>query len=133
MATEFKLSYTANEINERLGKVDEIDALKQNAFSGNYNDLKNAPNISEDGSGELYIVDKNGNIIFCVDKNGVSSTAFTSNGEDIVGKISSHTGNTSVHITSSEKQKLASIPNNISSLIDTKINEAIGNVIAASY
>ena len=25
---EYKLSYTANEINEKLGKVDEIDSLK---------------------------------------------------------------------------------------------------------
>ena len=28
MATEYKLSYTASDINERLGKVDEIDSLK---------------------------------------------------------------------------------------------------------
>ena len=28
MATEYKLSYTASEINEKLGKVNEIDSLK---------------------------------------------------------------------------------------------------------
>ena len=66
MATEYKLSYTASEIDERLGKVDEIDSLKQNLFSGDYNDLKNAPNIIENGDGELFIAGQNGNVIFCV-------------------------------------------------------------------
>lgn len=33
-------------------------------FSGDYNDLENAPDISEDDSGDLVIADKDGNIIF---------------------------------------------------------------------
>ena len=72
MATEYRLSYTADDINKRLGKIDNLaekneipnalsdltqdsthrvvtDAEKQfwdakSSFSGNYNDLTNFPN-----------------------------------------------------------------------------------------
>ena len=46
--------------------ADEVGALSKNTplFSGDYNDLENAPDISEDDSGDLVIADKNGNIIF---------------------------------------------------------------------
>lgn len=51
-----KPSYTA----------DEVGALPKNTllFSGDYNDLTNAPDINEDNSGDLIVADENGNIIF---------------------------------------------------------------------
>ena len=107
MATEYKLSYTASEIDERLGKVDEIDSLKQNLFSGDYNDLKNAPNIIENGDGELFIADQNGNVIFCVNATGVNSVGISVNGADILSIINSKVNET--------------------------INSAIGSAIAAEY
>lgn len=46
----------------------------QEHFSGDYNDLKNAPNISEDNSGEINVTDEAGNIILKVDSEGLHST-----------------------------------------------------------
>jgi hypothetical protein len=50
-------------------------------FSGDYNDLTNAPDISEDGSGNMIIADESGNIIFKADAEGIHTTAVTINGE----------------------------------------------------
>lgn len=46
-------------------------------FSGDYNDLTNKPNISDDGSGEFVIADENGNKIFQVDGDGITTTKVT--------------------------------------------------------
>lgn len=43
-------------------------------FSGNYNDLEDAPSIEEDDTGTLVIADSDGNIIFLSDSNGVATT-----------------------------------------------------------
>ena len=50
-------------------------------FSGDYNDLINAPNITEDDGDNLVIVDESGNIIFKADTEGMHTTALTLNGE----------------------------------------------------
>ena len=50
-------------------------------FSGDYNDLTNAPNISEDDSGNIVIADETGNIIFKADAEGVHTTAISINGD----------------------------------------------------
>lgn len=50
-------------------------------FSGDYNDLTNAPDISEDGSGTMVIADESGNIIFKADADGIHTTAVSLNGE----------------------------------------------------
>lgn len=50
-------------------------------FSGDYNDLTNAPDISEDGSGNMIIADESGNIIFKADADGIHTTAVSLNGE----------------------------------------------------
>lgn len=50
-------------------------------FSGDYNDLTNAPNISEDESGNMIIADESGNIIFKADSDGIHTTAVSLNGE----------------------------------------------------
>lgn len=57
------------------------------SFSGDYNDLENAPNIAEDGAGNMVVADENGNVIFKADATGIHSTALTLNGEDISNKI----------------------------------------------
>ena len=43
-------------------------------FSGNYNDLEDAPDISDDGTGQLKFVDEAGNIIMQLDDQGLHST-----------------------------------------------------------
>ena len=50
-------------------------------FSGDYNDLTNAPNISEDESGNMVVADESGNIIFKADADGIHTTAVSLNGE----------------------------------------------------
>lgn len=70
-----KPTYTAAEV----GALPDTTPL----FSGDYNDLDNAPNITEDSAGDLIILDKSGNIIFKVDANGIHATAATINDEAI--------------------------------------------------
>jgi hypothetical protein len=49
-------------------------------FSGDYNDLTNAP-IVEDNSGDMVVADESGNIIFRVDKAGAHTTSMTLDGK----------------------------------------------------
>ena len=68
--------------NQELGKVkelvgttsveDQIEEALDNfeTFSGDYNDLINAPDIAEDGSGDMAVADKDGNVAFKVDSEG---------------------------------------------------------------
>ena len=46
-------------------------------FSGDYNDLENAPDITEDASNNLVITDPSGNIILRSDSNGFETTQMT--------------------------------------------------------
>ena len=55
-------------------------------FSGDYNDLINAPNITEDDSGNMVITDDSGNIIFKVDSDGIHTTSLSLNGETAATK-----------------------------------------------
>ena len=52
----------------------------------NYNDLKNAPDISEDSSGDLIIADKDGNIIFRSNGDGFETVNLTVQNITINGK-----------------------------------------------
>ena len=81
-----KPSYTADEV----GALPNTTPL----FSGDYNDLTNAPDISEDGSGDLIIADANGNVIFRSNGNGfetvnLSVENLTINGTSIQEMINS--------------------------------------------
>lgn len=71
-----------DETNQQLGAVKELvgttsvesqieEALDNfETFSGNYEDLVNAPDIAEDGSGDMAVADKDGNVAFKVDSEG---------------------------------------------------------------
>ena len=84
----------ANEIssiNDRIGYKSVSEQIssaiaKQPHFSGDYNDLINAPNILEDGAGTMIITDDSGNIIFKADANGMHTTALSLNGEGVATK-----------------------------------------------
>ena len=67
--------------NEHVGNNDihvteeqKIRWTNKSDFSGDYNDLKNAPDIKDDGLGDLKFVDELGNIIFQIDENGIHTT-----------------------------------------------------------
>lgn len=84
-------------------------------FSGDYNDLTNAPNIAEDDSGSMIIADESGNIIFKADDEGMHTTALSLNGEaaatekyvddaiaeiptpDVSGQINAHNTSETAH------------------------------------
>lgn len=80
-------------INNRVGNTSVATQIsnaidKIPIFSGDYNDLTNAPNIFEDGSGNMIITDESGNIVASIDASGISATAvmaqnITINGLDI--------------------------------------------------
>ena len=77
-------------------------------FSGDYNDLINAPDIKEDGSGEVVYTDENGNIIAKIGENGLETTqvianAIVTNGIDLGYTLSSHVSDTDAHITADER------------------------------
>lgn len=71
-------STTDAHINNEAIHLSDTDKDRWNAksdFSGNYSDLKNAPNIQSDESeNELVISDSSGNIIMRVDANGLNTT-----------------------------------------------------------
>lgn len=56
-------------------------------FSGNYNDLEDAPNIVEDGTGTLKIMDQNDNIIMEIGKDGLNVAKLTVNGTGDVATV----------------------------------------------
>lgn len=55
-------------------------------FSGDFNDLNNKPNITDDGSGELVLNDNNGNVIMKVDADGVTTTNVNTKTINLDGK-----------------------------------------------
>lgn len=74
------------DINSRVGDTPVVTQIseaiaKQPQFSGNYNDLTNAPDIYEDGFGNMVIVDESDNIIFSVDAEGAHTTNLTLDGK----------------------------------------------------
>ena len=73
-------------INDRVGDIPVATQIstaidKVPTFSGDYNDLTNAPDITEDGSGNMIIADESGNIIFKADAEGIHTTVVSLNGE----------------------------------------------------
>ncbi len=83
------LSNHINDNNIHVTLDDKNTWNSKSNFSGNYNDLENAPSITEDDTSNLTVADENGNIIFKANVSGIHSTALTLNGEDISGKINS--------------------------------------------
>lgn len=78
----------AKEATKPTYTADEVGALSKNTplFSGDYNDLEHAPDISEDNSGALIIADENGNIIFRTNGDGVETVNLTVQNITINGK-----------------------------------------------
>ena len=85
-----------DETNQQLGAVKELvgttsvesqieEALDNfETFSGDYEDLINAPDIAEDGSGDMAVADKDGNIAFKVDSEGRTHvTSLAIDGENL--------------------------------------------------
>lgn len=143
-----------NHIDNKVVHITASERSTWNAksdFSGNYNDLIDTPNILDDDSDNFAIADKSGNIVFKVDKNGVSTTAVSVNGENIIDiidnvdeKLDNHIEDKVAHITNIERTKwneksdfsgdyndLTNKPNLIDDNSDNlTIADKAGNVIA---
>lgn len=91
-----------DETNQQLGAVKELvgttsvesqieEALDNfETFSGDYEDLFNAPDIAEDGSGDMAIADKDGNVAFKVDSEGRTHvTSLAVGGENLESVLES--------------------------------------------
>lgn len=84
-----QIDYIVDELlgGEKVSDTVDKAIASQKHFSGDYNDLTNAPNISEDGSGDMVIADESGNIIFKVDEEGVHTTDVEVDGTSLAAKI----------------------------------------------
>lgn len=98
------------DINSRVGNASVASQIsnaisQQPHFSGDYNDLINAPNIMEDDNGEMVITDDVGNIIFKINEDGIHTTDVTLNGESVIDKLSSFREHidSDIHVTLSDK------------------------------
>ena len=76
-------------------------------FSGNYQDLRNAPDIVEDESGELNIADESGNVIVKVSGNGLETTEVQAQGIQLANTLINHISDNTekLHVYSTEKEK----------------------------
>lgn len=96
-------------------------------FTGSYNDLTNKPIVDgtatiesiETTQSSFYVQDENGNTIALIDNQGVHSIDFYANGEsvkqhmsssidqlnDLSGSLDTHKANSTIHITSDEREK----------------------------
>ena len=77
----------SNSINPVQNKVIANAINNIPRFSGDYNDLTNAPNIAEDDSGNMVISDESGNVIFKVDADGTHSTSMSLNGYPVATQL----------------------------------------------
>ena len=101
-----------NHINDNKKHVSQSEKEYWNSksdFDGDYNNLTNAPQITEDESGNIVYVDEQNNIIAKIDTNGFETTTviadkFIADGQDIVEKINIHENNKNIHVSNSEKE-----------------------------
>ena len=69
-------------IAEEIEKINANISNSNQNFSGEYSDIKNAPAIEDDASGDFIITDQEGNIITLIDNSGINTTAIIT--KDIV-------------------------------------------------
>ena len=100
---------TKAEIEAKL--VGEIDSHGHAPLT--YDEIVNAPDILEDGSGDINFVDEAGNIIFTIDSNGIHTT-------NIVADDSITSTSASINNISTNSLEIDGV--NILTTVDSKIN-----------
>lgn len=121
IANGVNLGYTLNtHIEDEIVHITAAERSTWNNksdFSGDYSELTGAPNIVDDGSGELAITDEAGNTILRVDASGlkttqVDATTIYADGTDlkdaigiVADDLDTHATDTVVHITAEERTK----------------------------
>lgn len=87
-----RISDISNELDDKAAATDLHDHHNKallDAYTGDYADLTNKPDIVDDDSGVFYIVDSNGNIICTIDADGLHTVEVTLNGEKVSEKLAS--------------------------------------------
>ena len=88
-----KLELSSGDVDAQLDSIRaDIAEVAGNAFSGDYNDLTNRPNIQDDESGEYVIADNDGNVIFKVDAAGAHTTEINLSGTNVKETLESLAG-----------------------------------------
>lgn len=72
-----KINEHTSDTNTHITSEDRTNWDAKSDFSGDYNDLTNAPSISEDMTDGVIYADKDGNIIARVDDDGLKTTAIS--------------------------------------------------------
>lgn len=76
---------------------------------GDYNQLKNLPDILDDNSGKLEIADSNGNVALRVDEEGITHVvALTVDGQDlepVLNDLQSHTVREDLHVSTDDRTR----------------------------
>lgn len=99
---------------------DKFNWDNKSEFSGNYNDLEDAPDISDDNSDDLKFIDEAGNIIFSIDAEGLHST----NLELIEGLLVPH-----ADISNVNANTIILNGEDISDAMDNKVNSKFAELI----
>lgn len=124
---------TKAEIEEKL--VGEIDSHSHAPLS--YEEIINAPDILEDGSGDINFVDEAGNIIVTIDSNGIHTTNIVA--DDSITGTSASINNIStnsleidgVNILTTVDSKISAKFTEIDELLDEITDEEIDAIIAS--
>ena len=66
-------------ITEEIEKINSKIESGGAGFTGEYSDIKNAPDIVDDSSGDLQVVDPDGNIVMSVNNGGLNTTTIIAN------------------------------------------------------
>ncbi len=83
---------------------------KIKSFSGDYGDLTNAPNITENDSDDVIFADNNGNIIVKVDKDGIHSNGLVINGENILSTLNAKFDKQSEVLEEHDRLRIGLVP-----------------------
>ena len=66
-------------ITEEIERINSKIEDTNISFTGEYSDIKNAPDILDDGSSSLQVVDPDGNIIMSINSGGCTTTSLEAN------------------------------------------------------
>lgn len=97
-----------------------------------YNNLVNAPNITEDNSDSVVIADDNGNIVVKVDKDGIHSKDLMLNGENVLNTINTKFNEINETIENYDRLRIGLVPLGTRIEANTELN-SIEMIRVGSY
>lgn len=114
----------ATQISNAVSKIE--------SFSGDYGDLVNAPNITEDNSDSVVIADDNGYVVAKVDSDGIHANSLILNGENVLNRINIKFNEITETMENYDRLRTGLIPMGIKIEADTELN-SIAMIKVGSY